>query len=423
MLTYSVLFTLHRRAAGSGVSHLNCRVSWNSSLSAVAFSLGFVVDPAKWSQEGQCCLPRSFHGPARVPAHAINLDITRFREAAREVFMLFDERKVMPSTDDVRREMRRVLKGTSAQSEPFTVLYDAFLAGRSAESAWTDATMQKYRSLRDHLQEWRPRLTVGDLNGEGLASFTAHLRDVAGLQNSTVAKRIDYLRVFLAWAERRGYAVPHDYANFRPVLRTAKRRPVFLTWEELMKLWDFEGTERENQARDIFLFQCFTSLRYSDVSALRWSEVTETSIRVVLRKTVDVVEIELNRWSQELLSRHVDDGLPDDRVFPFISNAYMNKALHDICRKAGFNDEVVVTSYYGSERRDVVKRKWEVIGTHTGRRTFICHALSMGIAPQLVMQWTGHSDYKAMKPYIGITDSSKASAMERFDRLGRDTED
>jgi hypothetical protein len=33
------------------------------------------------------------------------------------------------------------------------------------------------------------------------------------------------------------------------------------------------------------------------------------------------------------------------------------------------------------------------------------------------MKWTGHSDYKAMKPYIDIADDIKAAAMTRFDNL------
>ena len=33
------------------------------------------------------------------------------------------------------------------------------------------------------------------------------------------------------------------------------------------------------------------------------------------------------------------------------------------------------------------------------------------------MKWTGHSDYKAMKPYIDIADETKASAMSKFNLL------
>ncbi len=50
-----------------------------------------------------------------------------------------------------------------------------------------------------------------------------------------------------------------------------------------------------------------------------------------------------------------------------------------------------------------------------GRRTFICFALSSGIPPQVVMKWTGHSDYQAMKPYIAIAEKTKADAKKLFD--------
>ena len=45
------------------------------------------------------------------------------------------------------------------------------------------------------------------------------------------------------------------------------------------------------------------------------------------------------------------------------------------------------------------------------------NALSLGITPNIVMKWTGHSDYKAMKPYIDIVDYIKASSMTKFDGL------
>ena len=64
-------------------------------------------------------------------------------------------------------------------------------------------------------------------------------------------------------------------------------------------------------------------------------------------------------------------------------------------------------------RRDLSK-----ISTHgnmAARRTFICFALSNGIPPQVVMKWTGHSDYKAMRPYIDIAEKTKSDAMKLID--------
>ena len=42
-------------------------------------------------------------------------------------------------------------------------------------------------------------------------------------------------------------------------------------------------------------------------------------------------------------------------------------------------------------------------------------ALSIGIAPQVVMKFTGHADYKSMKPYIDITESAKKDAIKKME--------
>lgn len=84
---------------------------------------------------------------------------------------------------------------------------------------------------------------------------------------------------------------------------------------------------------------------------------------------------------------------------------------------AEINDPVHQTYYKGNERIDEVIPKYALLGTRAGRRTFICNALALGITPQVVMKWTGHSDYKAMKPYIDITDDIKTNAMSKFNQL------
>ena len=107
---------------------------------------------------------------------------------------------------------------------------------------------------------------------------------------------------------------------------------------------------------------------------------------------------------------------PFNRALPIISNQRMNEYLKELGEICGLNNPITDTYYKGSQRIDNVLPKWQMIGTHTGRRTFICNALMLGISPQIVMKWTGHSDYKAMKPYIDIADAAKAEAMKLFDK-------
>ncbi len=49
------------------------------------------------------------------------------------------------------------------------------------------------------------------------------------------------------------------------------------------------------------------------------------------------------------------------------------------------------------------------------RKTFICFALSNGIPPDVVMIFTGHCDYKSMKPYIDITESARKDAIKKME--------
>ena len=73
-----------------------------------------------------------------------------------------------------------------------------------------------------------------------------------------------------------------------------------------------------------------------------------------------------------------------------------------------FDNMLVTLTYYkGVERIDEVVPKYELLTTHVGRRTFVCNALMLGIPPEIVMKWTGHTDYNAMKPYTAITDEAK----------------
>ena len=105
----------------------------------------------------------------------------------------------------------------------------------------------------------------------------------------------------------------------------------------------------------------------------------------------------------------------DERPLPVVSNQRMNEWLKEVAYLAGIDTPVTTVAYRGAERIEQTRPKYELIGTHTGRRTFICNALAMGIPAATVMEWTGHSDYKAMRPYIRIADTEKARAMRLFD--------
>lgn len=425
-IKYRVLFALHKHDRELD-PQLQCRVKWGSSRFIVTMNTGYRVNPERWNSQMQCCLSGSFHGARRIPAATINGEIARYRQAADDVFTDFAREGAFPSVPDVRAALTARLTYQSDKGPQIDVFraFDQFTLEQGAKNSWSDATHTKWRVFRRHLQAWRPQLAWADFDEAGLTSFVSHLRDERGFKNTSLQKAMAFMRWFLGWSEQKGYLTSTDYQTYRPKFKGAARKEalVFLTWDELMALWNWvPDSPFRGQVRDIFCFCCFTSLRYSDAVNLRWPDVGPESFRITMVKTAETVEIQLNEWSSELLGRYVDEAFPDDRVFPPISNQVMNRYIHEICKDCGIDSPVHRTWYRGNERHDEVKAKYELVTTHCGRRTFICNALAMGISPTVVMQWTGHSDYSAMQPYIGVSQETKAAAMAVFEKGTKKTE-
>lgn len=171
------------------------------------------------------------------------------------------------------------------------------------------------------------------------------------------------------------------------------------------------------RVRDVFVFCCFTGLRHSDAYNLTKSDVKDDCIEITTKKTADSLTIELNDVSRSILQKYKDEVLPNNKALPVISNQKMNEYLKELCQLAGFDEEIRETSFQGNKRIDVILPKYELIRTHAGRRSFICNALAAGIPVNVVMKWTGHSDYKVMRPYIDVADKIKAQEMKKLNNL------
>ncbi|MGL5261855.1 MAG: site-specific integrase, partial [Bacteroides sp.] len=193
---------------------------------------------------------------------------------------------------------------------------------------------------------------------------------------------------------------------------------IYLTWEELIYLFDYDFKEKRylERVRDVFCFCCFTGLRYSDAKKLTREDIFNDYIEIVTQKTTDRLKIELNDYSRSILSKYEDDPLLGHKALPVISNQKMNEYLKEMGRLVGFDTPTRIVYFKGNKRFEEVKPKYELLATHCGRRTFVVNALYLGIPAEVIMRWTGHSDYKSMKPYVKIVDDLKASEMSKFNR-------
>ena len=413
-------------------------------------STSFVLNnETSWNKESQCVKP-GCTGSKGETALEINNALRNYREQMQIAIMYFEVNDIYPTKQQLIDKYLERIKGifspkpTVKQENPKIDLFevfDLFVKDCGEKNAWTKATHEKMAALKNDLHTFDDNLSFEDLTETTLTQWMIYLRDskklrtprkkkeerneynkedFLGLKNSTLSKKFDFLRWFLKWATAKGYNSNLAYQSYKPTLKQTQKKVIYLTKDELRQIQslDLSGPKVHlDTIRDIFLFCCFTGLRHSDVYNLKRTDIKDDHIEITTIKTADSLSIELNKLSRAILEKYKGIQFPGDKALPVIQNQPMNRALKELCRLAGIDEEIRITTYRGKDRQDVIKKKWELVGTHTGRRTFIVSALSLGIPPNVVMKWTGHSDYKAMKPYIDIADKIKAESMSKFDLL------
>ena len=334
--------------------------------------------------------------------------------------------------------LERLGRRKVAASTPLFDHLERFIEEECKDGQWAHSTLRCWHSLKNHLKGYKESVLCEDFNEEGLAGFISYLRYNQHLTEKTVKKYYTYLKWFLGWAIRKGITTERSINIYRPKFKVLEKPVIFLTKEELMKLYRFpippSGTvvtlqgydgrsytrrvtcrDSLEKTRDLFCFCAFTSLRYSDMAKVRRTDVNGNHLYVTTQKTNDRIPIDLNAFAKEILYKYSDCDFPGGLALPVISNQRMNRHLKQLCELCGFNEPVSHVYYRAGKRVSETRAKWEMIGTHAGRRTFICFALSSGIPPQVVMKWTGHSDYKTMRPYIDVAAKTKSEAMQVFE--------
>lgn len=397
------------------------RVRWRGNV--VSYNIKYKVNPFKWNKETQRCIANSSHGDEKIPANRINRLLQLYEDECRFVFIQFQTSNVVPTKDQFRSEFNKRIgkdptnENNSKEKLNFFTVFDIFIKEQELIFSWTENTKGRMNALKQKLYEFDDKISFEDINETKLAIFRDYLSYKLNYRNTTTNKAFSNLNRFLKWSVKNEYTKNDKWKYFKPNLPTAQKKIIFLTQDEiaLLKEFDFSsGDKYLETVRDVFLFMCYTGLRYSDVRKLKISNIKDNFIEIVTKKAIDSLVIELNNTSREILNKYVNKQ--DEMALPVISNQKMNDYLKELGELVGIDDTVQETYFIGKKRYDINQPKYSLLSTHAGRRTFISTALSLGISHYVVMKWTGHADYKAMKPYIDVADNIKQNEMGKFNK-------
>lgn len=371
---------------------------FNISYAGTQFRLStkIVIPTSNWNQKRQ-----------QIIKHQHRLELNnklKYYQAEIEKYCLREE----PSVKNLKDYVVFLRDGEQNKVSYLVDYLDNFIKVKSNE--WSKLTPKKYITLRNHIvkfQKFKNKIfTFDDINESFESDFKYFLNNYQNLRNSTRDKNLKFFKTFL------------NYALDAELTYNTKIIKLFKTSSEdsfLIALNDYELNAIVNQeyylnyldkSRDLFVFQCYTGLRFSDMINLKPSNFDLNNKLIIINqiKTHDIVNIPLHPEIEKILVKY-------NYQIPKISNQKYNNYIKEVCKIAGIDTPTQIVYYKGKKRIEEIKPKYELVSSHTARRTFITISLKRGVLPEIVMKVSGHKDRKSFQKYVRI---AKEEAVEEI---------
>lgn len=219
-----------------------------------------------------------------------------------------------------------------------------------------------------------------------------HLREDMGQQQCTAYNYHARVKAAFTLAFERGKIKSNPYAGFRMNKGEAKGI-VFLTNKELRTISQKPLVGRLEKVRDLFLFQCYSGLSFSDMACLGPLDYQKVGSAVVIQK-------QRIKTGVAFKSMVLQDGIrileKYNYQLPRLSNVKCNAYLKEIQTVCGIS---------------------KTLHTHLGRTTYICLLYNKGLNPTTIAEVVGHSTAKTTLKYYAKMDTSTIIGEFRQKRL------
>lgn len=309
-----------------------------------------------------------------------------------------------------------------------------FLYKKKVET--TPSTLTMYRMLYQRLDEFGKEYKV-NITFEYLVStdfetdFKKWSWEVRNHKNSFVRKNLTSIKSFLNFCHQSNY-INIKLRNYSKPKEQEKVEVIYLLKDEVLKLHSFtkydyvEGKEfrsgvvtikDENRfgsvryftnyelTKDMFLFMCVIGCRWGDLHTLTWEDKQFDSETFTWenQKTKKYTTVPLDKIGIDILKKYGKSKSRTMKIFPKYSSVKFNITLKKLFKELNLKRLVSVSKLMGTKTVDSEKKPlYEVISSHSGRRTFIMNLLSKDVDYKTIMTMTGHSDVKSLMKYVSV---------------------
>lgn len=264
-------------------------------------------------------------------------------------------------------------------------------------------------TLKNFEKHLKKRIRIIDFDASINEKFVMWSKDVMGYSPNTIGQWSTVVKTLLRKSKERGCKISDDLKDF--AVMKEKSISVALSEKEIDRLvaFDFSNDKKLENARDLMILGLWTGLRVSDVMALPAIDPDSKFIEVEPKKTRNTsgakVVIPLHHHIKEMIRKR---GMPTP-----MKKVTFNKIIKDVCRLVGFNDVVEGTLMNPKTRRKErgMFEKWQLISSHTCRRSFATNLYLMNFPTLSIMKITGHTTEASFLKYIKVTPKEHAEKL------------
>lgn len=270
-------------------------------------------------------------------------------------------------------------------------------------------TYKQYTTVINHLKDFNPDIRFTDINKNFYNTFTSLLRNDYKHKENTIGGTIKIIKVFLNEANERGICNVMEHKKKYFLAIQEETDAIYLTEDELSKMIEIDlySNQRLAEERDRFIAATYLLLRWSDsIRAGRvnfFEEDGTTYFRQRHQKTNNEVVVPIKPIVKQIFERN-------NYVLHFVSAQKSNERLRDLGKllaetypKSGYNESVSVNGE--------IKKKFELITTHTARRSGATNAYLSGLDKKALMDFGGWTTENHMLKYIRVSKLETAKLM------------
>lgn len=284
--------------------------------------------------------------------------------------------------------------------EEFIRLCDTRISPHRGGQTIDYKTKREYARTYYYIQEYEKkrklRLDFRNINQSFFNDFVAFLQELE-LSTNTIWHKTVSLKAVMKAANEQELTDNTKYKLFKNVSEESQAIALSENELDLLAHFDFSHSFRLERTRDLFLIGCWTGLRFSDFTRIREENIKNGMLTIQQQKTNEFVTIPLHPVFLRIWEKY-KGVLPSN-----ISNQKFNDNLKDVCREAGLNEHVLKSITKGGKKQTTIYEKWQLVSSHTARRSFATNLYKSGFPSISIMQITGHKTESSFLKYIKVT--------------------